>query len=116
MFELYWKHFRTQLTTWWDKLDETNIRWIDGKRENLIALLQNKYNYTERESENIVRQRIDEFEYRHRNKLGTLIQERRRYVLVVPRTKLGASPFAQTEISTCEIEQLLNSNANATKH
>jgi hypothetical protein len=86
VFELYWKHFRTQLRTWWDRLDAGEVESIQGKRENLIALLEAKYGYSQVECENIVRQRIDEFEQRHRNKLGSFIQARRRYVLLVPKT------------------------------
>lgn len=92
VFELYWKHFRTQLRTWWDRLDDNDILWIDGKREKLVTLLQAKYGYLDVECENIVRRQIDGFEQRHRNKLGSFIQTRRRYMLVLPGTETLSEP------------------------
>jgi len=65
----------------------------------LIALLQAKYGYSSAECENIVRRRIDEFEQRHRNKLGSFIQGRRRYVLVVPKKH----NFAATSLQKLQI-------------
>lgn len=93
VFELYWKHFRTQLAGWWDALNEHEVQWVNGKRENLMVLLQAKYGYTPVECENIVRAQIDSFEQRHRTKLGSFNKARRNAPLLLERKSLDAAPL-----------------------
>lgn len=57
-----WKQLHGQVKTWWGKLTDDDITKIDGKRENLVGVLQTKYGYAKEKAETEVNQRLGEWE------------------------------------------------------
>jgi uncharacterized protein YjbJ (UPF0337 family) len=41
-----WRQVRGQTRTWWGKLTDDDLEWIEGKAERLADALQEKYGYT----------------------------------------------------------------------
>jgi uncharacterized protein YjbJ (UPF0337 family) len=50
-FEGKWKQVRGQAKGWWGKLTDDDLKKVDGKFDQLIGLLQQKYGYTQRQAE-----------------------------------------------------------------
>jgi uncharacterized protein YjbJ (UPF0337 family) len=46
-----WKQLHGQVKEWWGKLTDDDITKIDGKRENLVGVLQTKYGYAKERAE-----------------------------------------------------------------
>lgn len=51
IFEGKWKQIRGQAKGWWGKLTDSDLEKIDGKFEQLIGVLQEKYGYTQKQAE-----------------------------------------------------------------
>ena len=45
-FAQQWAQVRRELKRWWDQLTETDLEQIAGKKDQLVALVQEKYRYT----------------------------------------------------------------------
>ena len=41
-----WKRIRGDIKMWWGKLTDDDFERIDGQRDKLIGLLQERYGYT----------------------------------------------------------------------
>jgi len=46
-----WKQMRGQAKVWWGKLTDDDFNKVDGKYDQLIGLLQQKYGYTRQQAE-----------------------------------------------------------------
>ena len=46
-----WKQLHGQMKEWWGDLTDDDITKIDGKRENLVGVLQTKYGYAKDRAE-----------------------------------------------------------------
>ena len=46
-----WKQIRGQAKVWWGKLTDDDFNKVDGKYDQLIGLLQQKYGYTRQQAE-----------------------------------------------------------------
>lgn len=46
VFEGKWKQIRGQVKVWWGKLTDDDLDKVDGKFDQFIGLLQEKYGYT----------------------------------------------------------------------
>ncbi len=57
-----WKQLRGQIREWWGKLTDDDLTKIDGKRENLVGVLQTKYGYAKERAETEVNGRLAEWE------------------------------------------------------
>jgi len=51
VFEGKWKQMRGQAKEWWGKLTDDDLDKVNGKLEQLIGLLQEKYGYTRQQAE-----------------------------------------------------------------
>jgi uncharacterized protein YjbJ (UPF0337 family) len=57
-----WKQLHGHIGEWWGKLTDDDVTKIDGKRENLVGLLQTKYGYAKERAETDVNARLAEWE------------------------------------------------------
>ncbi len=55
-----WKQVRGQAKEWWGKLSDDDLDKAQGKSEQLIGLLQEKYGYTRERAEEEFNRRLKE--------------------------------------------------------
>ncbi len=51
VFEGKWKEMRGQVKEWWGELTDDELEKTDGKADQLVGLLQQKYGYTREHAE-----------------------------------------------------------------
>lgn len=57
-----WKQLHGQVKEWWGDLTDDDLTKIDGKRENLVGVLQTRYGYAKEHAENEVNTRLETWE------------------------------------------------------
>ena len=57
-----WKQFRSELNHEWTELSSDDLDGIDGKRDNLVYLLETRYGYARRRAEREVERVVSQFE------------------------------------------------------
>ena len=57
-----WKHFRNEINDHWAELSSEDLDQVDGRRDNLVILLESKYGYARNRAEREVERVISEFE------------------------------------------------------
>ncbi|MGB8644822.1 MAG: CsbD family protein [Anaerolineae bacterium] len=57
-----WKQLRGHVREWWGNLTDDDLTKIDGKRENLVGILQTRYGHTKERAESEVNARLAEWE------------------------------------------------------
>ena len=57
-----WKQFRNEVNYQWTQLSPDDLDGIDGRRDNLVYLLQRRYGYARRRAEREVERVVSEFE------------------------------------------------------
>ena len=57
-----WKQIRGKSKEWWGKLTDDDLDVIDGKRDQLIGKLQEKYGYSKEKASQEVNSRLKELE------------------------------------------------------
>ena len=57
-----WKQFRNEINYHWRGLSSDEVDRVDGRRDNLVFLLQRKYGYAKRRAEREVERVVTEFE------------------------------------------------------
>lgn len=62
IFEGNWKQLSGHVKEWWGNLTDDDLTKIDGKRENLVGVLQTKYGYAKEKAETEVNRRLEEWE------------------------------------------------------
>jgi uncharacterized protein YjbJ (UPF0337 family) len=60
--EAKWKKFRNEINRHWTQLSSDEVDRLDGRRDNLVILLQEKYGYARRRAEREVERVVIEFE------------------------------------------------------
>lgn len=56
-----WKQFRNELNYQWKQLTADELDRVDGRRDNLVFLLENRYGYARRRAEREVDLFVNEF-------------------------------------------------------
>ncbi len=51
IFEGKWKEMKGQVKEWWGKLTDDDLEQINGKSDQLVGVLQQRYGYTKEEAE-----------------------------------------------------------------
>ena len=59
IFEGDWKQIKGSVKEWWGDLTDDDITKIDGKRENLVGVLQTRYGYAKDKAEADINQHLD---------------------------------------------------------
>lgn len=57
-----WKQLSGHVKEWWGNLTDDDITKIDGKRENLVGVLQTKYGYAKERAEKDVDDRLAQWQ------------------------------------------------------
>lgn len=53
-----WKQMKGQAKEWWGKLTDDDLARIEGSRDRLIGLIQERYGYTKQQAEQEVDRRF----------------------------------------------------------
>ena len=61
-----WKQMQGQVKNWWGKLTDDDLMQIEGDRDKLVGLLQERYGYTKLQAADEVDRRLKEYELEHR--------------------------------------------------
>lgn len=61
VFAGQWKQMRGELKIWWGKLADDDLDRIDGKKDKLIGMLQERYGYARADAEKEVERRFKEY-------------------------------------------------------
>jgi uncharacterized protein YjbJ (UPF0337 family) len=59
-----WKQIRGRVHEWWGQLTDDDLDQIQGRRERLAGLLQERYGYTRELAESEIRKFLDSVETR----------------------------------------------------
>jgi uncharacterized protein YjbJ (UPF0337 family) len=62
IFAGQWKQMRGALKSWWGKLSDDDFEWIEGQKNKLIDLVQEKYGYTRDQAREEVDRRFNEYD------------------------------------------------------
>jgi uncharacterized protein YjbJ (UPF0337 family) len=62
IFAGHWKQMRGTLKSWWGKLSDDDFEWIEGQKNKLIGLVQEKYGYTGDQAREEVDRRFNEYD------------------------------------------------------
>ena len=57
-----WRQMRGEMKKWWGQLTDDELDKIEGDRDKLIGLLQERYGYTKEKAEEELDRRFDAFE------------------------------------------------------
>lgn len=57
-----WKQLDGQMKMWWGDLTDDDITKIDGKRENLVGVLQTRYGYAKDKAEADVNKHLEDWQ------------------------------------------------------
>jgi len=60
VFEGKWKEMRGQVKEWWGKLTDDDLDRVEGKADQLVGLLQQKYGYTRERAAQEFNRRLEE--------------------------------------------------------
>jgi len=60
IFAEQWKQMRGRLKSWWGKLSDDDFDWIEGQKDKLIGLVQEKYGYTRDQAREEIDRRFNE--------------------------------------------------------
>lgn len=57
-----WKQLRGKVREWWGKLTDDDLDMINGKRDQLVGRLQERYGYSRDEATREIDRRLEEYE------------------------------------------------------
>jgi uncharacterized protein YjbJ (UPF0337 family) len=57
-----WKQLRGEVKRWWGDLTDDDLDVIDGNRDKLVGMLQERYGYSREKAESEVNTRLHDFE------------------------------------------------------
>lgn len=59
IFEGKWKEMRGQVKEWWGELTDDDLDRVDGKKDQLVGLLQKKYGYSKEQAKEEFNRRLE---------------------------------------------------------
>lgn len=62
IFKGQWKQIRGKAKEWWGDLTDDDLETIDGRRDQLVGKLQERYGYTKEKAQAEVESHLHEFE------------------------------------------------------
>jgi uncharacterized protein YjbJ (UPF0337 family) len=64
IFEGKWKQLQGHVKEGWGKLTDDDLERVDGKFDQFVGLIQEKYGYTKQQAEKEIDERMTEYEAR----------------------------------------------------
>jgi uncharacterized protein YjbJ (UPF0337 family) len=62
IFKGNWKQFKGNAKQWWGKLTDDDLSYIEGRQEELIGKLQERYGWSKEDARAEVNRRLNEYE------------------------------------------------------
>lgn len=62
IFQGKWKQLRGDLKQWWGKLTEDDLDKVEGSKDKLIGILQERYGYNREKAEEEVDRRFGDYD------------------------------------------------------
>ncbi|MCL4868528.1 MAG: CsbD family protein [Anaerolineae bacterium] len=59
VFQGKWKEMRGQIKEWWGKLTDDDLDRVEGKIDQLVGLLQQKYGYSREYAQEEINRRLE---------------------------------------------------------
>lgn len=59
IFEGKWKEMKGQMKEWWGELTDDDLDRADGKADQLVGILQQRYGYTKEQAEEEFNKRLE---------------------------------------------------------
>ena len=59
IFEGKWTEMKGQVKEWWGKLTDDDLDRVEGKADQLVGILQQKYGYTKQHAEEEINRRLE---------------------------------------------------------
>ena len=59
IFEGKWTEMKGQVKEWWGELTDDDLDRVEGKADQLVGLLQQKYGYTKQYAEEEINRRLE---------------------------------------------------------
>jgi uncharacterized protein YjbJ (UPF0337 family) len=59
VFDGKWKEMQGQVKEWWGKLTDDDLKQVDGKADQLIGKLQQRYGYTKEQAEKELNDKLE---------------------------------------------------------
>lgn len=59
IFEGKWKEMRGQVKEWWGEITDDDLERIDGKSDQLVGILQQKYGYSKEKAEQELNDKLE---------------------------------------------------------
>lgn len=66
-----WKQIRGRVKEWWGRVTDDELDQIEGRKDRLAGILQEKYGYTREQAENSIREFLDSVEQKWEEKTPT---------------------------------------------
>lgn len=66
-----WKQIRGRVKEWWGRMTDDELDQIEGRKDRLAGILQEKYGYTREQAENSIREFLDSLEQKWEEKTPT---------------------------------------------
>ncbi len=60
-----WKQVSGSMRNWWGRLTDNDVQQIQGNRDKLVGLLQERYGWTKEQANAEVNRRMMEYEQKH---------------------------------------------------
>ena len=64
VFKGKWKQLKGNIKEWWGDLTDDDLDRIEGRRDKLVGVLQERYGYTRERAEDEVNRRLREYDER----------------------------------------------------
>lgn len=61
IFKGKWKQIRGEVKRWWGEVTDDELDKVEGDRDKLVGLIQEKYGYAREEAEREVDRRLNDF-------------------------------------------------------
>ena len=62
IFQGKWKQFRGDLKKWWGKLTDDDLDQIEGNKDKLVGILQERYGYQREKAEEEIDRRFRDYD------------------------------------------------------
>jgi uncharacterized protein YjbJ (UPF0337 family) len=95
-----WQYLRGELKAWWDQLTDADLEQVAGKKAQLVALVQERYGYTQERAQQEVERRLQEYQTSVSQLVGTLTDTSQEVASSLAETAGEVAAAASTAATT----------------